>query len=50
VRVECEVVRAPPGIPLQHGLAGALEIAVGAATPAELLAGAADRAVRAGER
>jgi membrane fusion protein (multidrug efflux system) len=50
VRVECEVVSAPPGIPLQHGLAGALEIAVGAATPAELLAGAADRAVRGGER
>ena len=50
VRVECEVVRAPAGIPLQHGLAGTLEIAVGAETPAALLAGAADRALRGGER
>lgn len=46
VRVECEVVRAPAAIPLQHGLAGSLEIAVGAATPASLLAGAAERALR----
>ncbi|HYH80131.1 MAG TPA: HlyD family efflux transporter periplasmic adaptor subunit [Longimicrobium sp.] len=46
VRVECEVVRVPAGIPLQHGLAGTLEIAVGAETPASLLAGAADRALR----
>jgi multidrug resistance efflux pump len=48
VRVECEVVRAPAGIPLQHGLAGTLEIAVGAETPAALLAGVADRALRGG--
>lgn len=46
VRVECEVVRVPRGIPLQHGLAGPLEITVGSATPAALLAGAADRALR----
>jgi multidrug resistance efflux pump len=50
VRVECEVVRAPAGIPLQHGLAGTLEIAVGAETPAALLAGSADRALRGGNR
>lgn len=50
VRVECEVVRAPAGIPLQHGLAGTLEIAVGRATPAALLAGAADRALRGSPR
>jgi hypothetical protein len=50
VRVECEVVRAPAGIPLQHGLAGTLEIAVGRATPVQLLAGAADRALRGSAR
>jgi len=50
VRVECDVVRVPAGIPLQHGLAGTLEIDVGAATPAALLAGAADRALRGSRR
>ena len=50
VRVECDVVRVPAGIPLQHGLAGTLEIDVGVATPAALLAGVADRALRGGER
>lgn len=50
VRVECAVVRVPAGIPLQHGLAGTLEIDVGRATPAVLLAGAADRALRGSGR
>ncbi|HEU4455140.1 MAG TPA: HlyD family efflux transporter periplasmic adaptor subunit [Longimicrobium sp.] len=50
VRVECEVVGVPPAVPLQHGLAGTLEIAVGHATPAALLAGAADRALRGNPR
>jgi multidrug resistance efflux pump len=50
VRVECDVVRVPGGIPLQHGLAGTLEIDVGVATPAALLAGAADRVLRGSGR
>jgi membrane fusion protein (multidrug efflux system) len=38
VRVECDVVSAPPSVPLQHGLAGTLEIEVGATSPAALFA------------
>ncbi|HEX8695328.1 MAG TPA: HlyD family efflux transporter periplasmic adaptor subunit [Longimicrobium sp.] len=49
VRVECEVVDAPPAIPLQHGLAGTLEIAVARVTPAALFAGRVARALRGEE-
>lgn len=48
VRVECDVVSAPPSVPLQHGLAGTLEIAVGRVSPAALLAGSVGSAGREG--
>jgi membrane fusion protein (multidrug efflux system) len=51
-RVELEVVRAPPRIPLQHGLPATVQVEIEDATPATLVLRAAGRLVsgRHGER
>jgi len=50
VRVELAVDRAAPGIPLQHGLPGAVEVEVERATPAALILRNAGRMVSRGAR
>lgn len=37
VRVDLSIEKVPPGIRLQHGLTGAAEVAIGEASPAEIL-------------
>ena len=50
VRVELAVDRAAPGIPLQHGLPGAVEVEVERATPTALILRNAGRMVSRGAR
>jgi len=50
VRVELAVDRAAPGIPLQHGLPGAVEVEVERATPTALIRRNAGRMVSRGAR